>query len=232
MTLPFILVVCLAGVFCLIPLTFYLLWLAQVTRRDRPTAVSGPWDFAALTVGLSGFILYGGGVTLALLQSNFRFFMRGKFEALRNVWIQEQVTWSLLAFLYLVTVLGGIALALLARRRSLVVYNVESDAFEVLLGEVFEHLGITVERRGNLWAGAGALCEVEPLEVGRTVTLRWLSPDDRLFEDVTRQLRAALAAAHTPENAVTRWLMAVAVGLGAVVVCCFGLLVFWLTQIR
>lgn len=232
MTVPFILVVCLAGVFCLIPLAMYLTWLAQITRRDRPTVVSGAWDFAGLVVGLSGFILFGGGMVLSLLQSNFRFWMRGNFEALRAVWIQERVTWSLLAFFYLALVVGAVGLTLLARRRSLVVYNVEPAAFEALLTEVFEQLGRAVERRGKLWVGGVPLFELDAFEGGRTVTLRWVSDDPRLFEDVSRQLREALATHPTAENGVTRWLMAGAVGSGATVLCCFGLLVYGLSLIR
>ena len=53
----FILVVCLAGVCSLTPIAFYFIWLSVITRRDRPTIISGPWDFAALLAGLSGFIL-------------------------------------------------------------------------------------------------------------------------------------------------------------------------------
>ncbi len=232
MTVPFILIVCLAGVFCLIPLAMYLMWLAQITRRDHPTAVSGSWDFAGLALGLSGFILVGGGMVLSLLQSNFRFWMRGNFEALRAVWMQEQATWSLLVFFYLVLVLGAIGLALLARRRSLVVYNVEPAVFETILVEVFEQLGRAVERRGKLWVAGAPLFELDTFEGGRTVTLRWTSDDQRLFEDVTRHLRAALATQSTVKNAVTGWLMAAAVGSGTVVLCCFGLLIYGLAPIR
>lgn len=232
MTVPFILVVCLAGVFCLVPLTFYLFWLAQITRRESPVAVPGAWDFAALALGLSGFILFGAGVVLSLLQSNFRFWMRGNFEALRAVWIQERVTWSVLVFFYLFAVLGGIGLTLLARRRSLVVYNIESDAFEALLGEAFAQLGRPLERTGNLWVSGVPLFELDTFDGGRTVTLRWVSDDERMFEDVVRLLRTALAGHVADENQVTRWLQSAAVGTGAVVVSSFGLLVYFFSLTR
>ena len=232
MTVPFILVICLAGVFCLIPLAFYLFWLAHITRRDHPVAVSGAWDFAGLAVGLSGFIVFGGGIVLTLLQSNFRYWMRGNFEALRAVWIQEQVTWSLLVFFYLVIVLSAIGLTLLARRRSLVVYNIEPTAIEVLIGEVFEQLGKPLTRSGNLWSSGAPLFELDTFEGGRTATLRWLSNDVRFFEDVARLLRTALTTHPTDENQATRWLMSASLGTGAVVVSSFGLLVYWLTLLR
>lgn len=232
LTVPFILVACLAGVFCLVPLAFYLLWLAQITRRERPVVVPGAWDFAALALGLSGFVLFGAGVLLSLLQSNFRFWMRGNVEALRAVWGQEQVTWSLLVFFYLIAVLGGIGLTLLARRRSLVVYNIEPGAFEALLNETFAQLGRPLERTGNLWASGAPLFELDAFESGRTVTLRWVSNDVRLFEDVARLLRVALAGHLTEENQVTRWLQSAAVGTGAVVACSFGLLVYYFSLAR
>src|SRR5205823_14438602 len=123
-------------------------WLALLTRRDRPTVLSGPWDFACLVLGLSGFVLFGGGLVLSLLQSNFRYWMRGNFEAWRGAWGQEKTTWIFLALMYVLAVVGWVALTLAARRRSLVVYNVDPAAFEATLTEVFEHLNRPVERRG------------------------------------------------------------------------------------
>lgn len=229
MVLPYILAICLCGVFCLIPVAMYLLWLARVTRRDRSTPVSGPWDFAGLMLGLSGFIVFGGGLLLTLIQSNFRYWMRGNVEALRAVWVQERVTWSLLVLFYFAVVLGGIGLTLLARRRTLVVYHVEPAAFETALAEVFDQLGRPVERRGRAWGGDVTLCELDTFEAGRTVTLRWVSNDQRLFEDVVRLLRAALAAQPTGDNPASGWLMSGAIGTGAVVLCSFGLLMYGLS---
>ncbi|MDY3560351.1 hypothetical protein R5W23_001585 [Gemmata sp. JC673] len=232
MTVPLILVICLAGVVCLIPLTFYLLWLAQITRREHPIAVPGTWDFTALALGLSGFVFFGAGVVLTLLQSNFRFWMRGNFEAFRAVWIKEWVTWSVLVSFYLVAVLGGIGLTLLGRRRSLVVYNIEPDAFEALLGEVFAQIGRPLERTGNLWVSEGPVFELDTFEGGRTVTLRWVSNDDRLFEDIARLLRAALSTHSADENQVARWFHSAAVATGAVVACSFALLIYYFTLTR
>lgn len=231
MVVPFILALCLCGVFCLIPLTSYLLWLARITRRDHPTPVSGSWDFAGLVLGLSGFIVFGGGLLLTLFQSNFRYWMRGNMEALRAAWMQEKVTWSLLVCFYLAVVLGGIGLTFLTRRRTLVVYNVEPAVFETTLVEVFEQLGRSVERHGRRWADDAALCELDTFEGGRTVTLRWVSNDQRLFEDVVRHLRAALATQTTDENPASRWLMSGAVGTGTIVLCSFGLLVYGISLV-
>jgi hypothetical protein len=232
LVVPFILAICLCGVFCLIPLALYFFWLAQVTRGEHPKVLSGTWDFAGLLLGLSGFIVFGGGLILTLFQSNFRYWMRGNFEALRAVWIQERVTWMLLVSFYLLVVASVAGLTLAARRRSVVVYNIEPAAFEVLLGEVFDHLGRTVERRGRVWASGAPLCELDTYEAGHTVTLRWVSDDVRLFEAVERQLRAALATQTAGENPASRWLTAAGVGSAVTVVCCFGLLLYGLSLLR
>ena len=233
MVLQFILAICLCGVFCLIPLAMYFMWLAQVTRREHPKLLSGQWDFAGLLLGLSGFIVFGGGLLLTLCQSNFRYWMRGNFEALRAAWIQERVTWTMLVVFYLLVITGIAGLTLLARRRTVVVYNVEPAVFETALVEVFDQLGRPVERRGRLWVGGGTpLCAVDTFEAGRTVTLRWVSDDERLFEEVDRQLRAALATQSTGDNPASRWLMAAAVGSAATIACCFGLLLYGISLLR
>jgi hypothetical protein len=197
-----------------VPLALYLLWLTTVTRRERPTIVSGPWDFASLLLGLSGFICFGGGLLLSLMQSNFRFLFRGNFEALRDAWGKEQLAWVLTVVAYFLFVVGGSYLTLLGRRRNLVIYNVEPEQFEAVLAEVFDHMGRPVERRGNLWVGGMPLCEVEPFAAGRTVTLRWLSEDNLLFQEVERQLREAMRSLSLPDNPAGRWFSSATVGAG------------------
>jgi hypothetical protein len=224
--LPFILVLCVAGAFCLAPLAIYLLWLAQITRRERPTILAGSWDFAGLLIGLSGCILFGGGLVLSLLQSNFRYWMRGNFESLRAAWGQEKVSWMLLASAYLIVVIGWVLLTLSSRRRSLVVYNIDLAAFETTLTEVFEHLNHPIERRGNLWVSGVPLFELDRFPRGRTATLRWIAEDRLLFQEVDRLLREAVRSHYTDDNSSTHWLMAAAVGTGVSAISCFGLLIY------
>ena len=135
-------------------------WLSSLAAH-RPTVIGGTWDFVGLVGGLSGFVLFGGGLVLSLFQSNFRYWMRGNFESLRAAWGQEKVTWTVLAALYLLVVVAWIALALAARRRSLVVYNIDPAVFEATLVEIFEQLNQPVERRGNLWVSGVPLVEVD-----------------------------------------------------------------------
>jgi len=216
----------LAGVFSLAPLLLYLLWLSLITRRNRPTVLPGQWDFAALLAGLSGFILFGGGLLLFLLQSNVRFLIRGNFEALRDAWAKEYVAWVLTILLYVLFVVGGSFLTLKSRQRTLVIYNVEPDQFESALTEVFDHLGRPVERRGNLFVGGLPLCEVDSFPAGRTVTLRWLSDDHLLFQEVVRQVREAVQPLAPAENPASRWLSTAVIGCAAVLVFLTFLVVY------
>ena len=217
--MSFILVVCLAGIFCLAPLALYLLWLATVHRRDRPTVVAGQWDFVGLIAGLAGFILFGGGLLLSLLQSNVRYWIRGNFEAIRDAWGQEKISWCLVVIAYLLVIGGFTGLTLMARRRTLIVYNVDPGQFEVALTEVFEQLGRPIERRGNLWVGGVPLLELEPFIAGRTVTLRWLTDDVQLFQEVERSVREAAASLPGGTGLPPgRWLMSSAVACVALVV--------------
>ena len=112
------------------------------------------------------------------------------------------------------------------------VFNVGPAAFEATLTEVFEHLNRPVERRGDLWVGGAPLFELDRFPGGRTVTLRWLSEDRPLFQEVERLLREAVRTLAPDDNPATRWLMACAVGSTLAAVCCFGLLVYALSLFR
>lgn len=208
----------LAGVFSLAPLLLYLLWVSLLVRRRRPTVIAGHWDFAALLAGLSGFMLFGGGLLLFLLQSNVRFLIRGNFEALRDAWAKEYIAWLVTILLYALFVVGGSFLTLQSRRRSLVIYNVEPEQFEAMLIEVFDQLGRPVERRGNLFVGGLPLCEVDSFAAGKTATLRWVSDDRLLFQEVERHIREAVLPLGAVENPAARWLSTATVGCSAVLV--------------
>jgi hypothetical protein len=230
---PFILVVCLANLFCLAPLSVYLLYLAVLARRPRPTLVSGPWDFTALAAGLSGFVLFGGGLFLHLAQSNFRYWLRGNLEAFRGAWASEKTTWLMLSLAYLLVVALVLALTLAARRMSFSVYNVAAPEFEAAIGDVLDQLNRPVERRGNVWsAPTGPLFQVDHFDGGRAVTLRWLSDDRPLFLDVERLTREAVRTAVADENPAGPWLMAFAGGAASWAAGSFGLLVVYFFSLR
>ncbi len=216
----FFLVVCLAVLLCLAPLTFYLFWLTSLTRRNTPSVLAGAWDFTALLLGLSGFLLFGGTLLLTLVQSNVRFWTRGNFEAMRMAWDQERTSWTLVALGYVVLLIGGITVSLLARRRTLVVYNIEPDRLEATLLEIFEHLGRPLTRKGEQWSSGVPLFELDRFLAGKTVTVRWLSDDRLLFQEVERHLRDSLRTVLTPENPATRWLSTFAMSCVLLIVFC------------
>ena len=225
-----ILVLCPVVICSLPPLAIYLQWLAIITRRRRPTVISGPWDFVALVAGLSGFILFGGGIVLSLLQPNFRYWMRGNAEGLREAWGHEQIMWSILAGTYVLIVLVWVVLTLMARRRSLVIYNVDPAEFEAIISEVFEQLGRPVERRGNLWVGGVPLFELDRFQAGHTVTLRWVADDPLLFQEVERLLREAVRGLAPEENPTTFWLTVASMTVGFIALA--AMLVYYVYLIR
>lgn len=222
MGFAFILVLCVLAVFCFPPLSVYLLWLATLVRRSRPTILSGPWDFVALLLGLSGFLFFGGALVLSVLQSNFRYWMRGNFEGLRAAWGQERFVWLLLSSAYVVVVVGWVVFSVLVRRRSLVIYNVEPAEFELAITDVFEQLGRPLERRGNVWYSGTPVFELDRFEGGHTVTLRWVTSDTVLIQEVERLLPPAIRGIAPEINGAAAWLMAAALGLG--LSACLGLL--------
>jgi hypothetical protein len=229
---PFILVICLANLFCLTPLSIYLFYLAVLARRDRPTVVSGTWDFAGLTVGLSGFLVFGGGIVLTLLQSNFRYWLRGNLEAFRAAWGSERTAWIIISTIYVLGIVCGIALTLAARRRSLVVYNIEPTDFESAIVDAFEQLGRPLERRGNQWLAGIPLFELDSFEGGRTVTLRWVAEDAHLFYEAERLLRQTTRNLATDDNPAAPWLMACAGGSGFWAAGSFAMLLVYFFSVK
>lgn len=207
-------IACLTGVFCLAPLAVYLSWLASVNRRPRPTVLDARWDFAALLGGLSGFLLFGGGVLVAALQSNARIAGRGNWEQIREAWGQEQVVWGLIAGGYLLAVAVAATVALLSRRQSVTVYNIEREVIEAAVDDALAAVGQPAQRLGNEWAAGGrAVVRIEPLPGLRNMTVRFVTADPQLAAELDRDLRRRLADAPGADSAAAGWLVAVAVGL-------------------
>lgn len=225
MALP-IVIACLVGVFCLAPVVIYLTWLAALNRRPRPTVLDGQSDFAALLAGLSGFILFGGGVLVAAVQSNARIVGRGSWEQIRAAWGQEQTAWLATAGGYLVVVVALATVGLLGRRRSVVVFNVDRHTVEAAVEDSLVASGLPADRQGNEWRVAGGTPSVtlDPAPGLRNVTVRFVTPDPRVAEELDRGIRLRLADAPGADSAAAGWLLAVAVGLLTAVILCLTLL--------
>src|SRR5436190_17169552 len=101
---------------CLTPLAIYLLYLSHLNGRTPPTLVPGPWDFGAVLLGLSGFLVLAGPLVLTLADSVWRGYAFGGWADLRGVGRQEAVAGSLMAVGYLIVVGVGITWLLRARR--------------------------------------------------------------------------------------------------------------------
>ncbi len=228
MALPFIVILCLCGVFCLAPLSLYLAWLGGVNRRHHPTVLGGGWDFACLLAGLSGFIVFGGGLLVAGLQSNFRYAARGNFQAVRSAWGEEGHVWGMIALGYLVVVSGAVVLVLASRLRTLAVYNIDRERAEAVVGDALAEVGVTATRFGDVWGDGRGVVAIESLQGLRNVSVKVTTPDPRLAEELLRALRRRLPEAPPADEPVGGILTTAAVACFIVMICCMLLVGYFL----
>src|SRR5205085_2045875 len=109
---------------CLMPLAVYLLYLSYVNGRSSPTLISGPWDFGALLLGLSGFLLLLGPFVVTLIDSAWRSHAYGSWANLKGIGRKEAILGSIIATGYYLMLLVLIPLLLRTRRRVTALYNV------------------------------------------------------------------------------------------------------------
>jgi hypothetical protein len=223
-----LLVVLLCGVFCLAPLTLYLSWLGSVNRRPRPTVVGGGWDFVWLLGGLSGFLIFGGGLLVAGLQSNVRYATRGNWQQVRDAWGQEGVAWAAVAAGYLLAVGGLSALVIASRLRTLSVFHIDRHEAEAAIDAALGDAGVSASRFGNVWSNDRPVVAIDVFSGLRHVSIRLLGDDPRAREELERALRRTLAAAPPSEAPVAAWLYSAAISCGVTVVCCTLLVAFYL----
>jgi hypothetical protein len=126
---------------CLMPLTVYLLYLSYLNGRPTPVLVPGPWDFAAVLMGLSGFILLLGPLLITLIDSAWRAHALGGWATLKSVSRREAMFGSFLALGYLVLLVVNVVFLLRARRKVTAIYNVAAAAVETSLVGILEEHG-------------------------------------------------------------------------------------------
>jgi len=228
--LPFIVILCLCGVFCLAPLSLYLAWLATLNRRQQPTVFGGGWDFACLLAGLSGFLVFGGGLLVAGLQSNFRYAARGNFQAVRDAWGDEGHVWGLIALGYFAIVMGAVALVVVSRWRTLVVYNIDRDRAEMVIGDALAEVGVNATRFGNVWGEGAGVVAIDAFQGLRNVSVKVTTPDPRLADELLRVLRKRLPEAMGAEDPIAGAISTTAVACFVVMLCCMLLIGFFLWQ--
>lgn len=223
------LALCFAGVFCLTPLAIYLLWLAGVNRRARPTAISGSWDFISLLAGLSGFVLLGAPIAITALQSNARYWSRSNFEQLRSTWNQEKVTWLLVAGGYVAIVTTAVTIGLTRRKNTLAVYAVNPDS---LARTIDDEVAITfgpIPQAGNSWEPHVRL---EPFPGMGHCLVRINSPDAAKAIVFERRLRDAIHHVTPAVRTPAAWIQIAAVACAMGSFCSLGLVIIYWVLIR
>jgi hypothetical protein len=215
---------------CLTPLAIYLLYLSHLNGRTPPTLVPGPWDFGAVVLGLSGFLVLAGPLLLTLVDSVWRGYVFAGWDALRGAGRREAVAGSYMAVGYLI--LLGVAIMVLVRgRRPLTaVYNVAAASTEAAVVEVLEHLGYPWRRAdgrveiglrkaddpaapppGRFFPHEMAAVRVDSFPATGHATLRWAGAYDGVRREVEAALPAALVVHGGGRNPVAGWLFTAAV---------------------
>ena len=163
----------------LVPPGLYLVAIAARHLRRRPTVVSGAADVALLAAALAGLVLAG---PMEILQP----------PGVRGVWRT--------ALPLLLVVLSG-ALALLASRQRLVVYNVSVEQLRPVVARVAATLDPAAR-----WAGETVALPSRDIQVSldarggmRSVSLvaAGTSSSHESWADFTRRVRAAVGSVRT-----------------------------------
>jgi hypothetical protein len=216
---------------CLMPLAIYLLYLAHLNGRTPPTLVPGPWDFGAVLLGLSGFLLLAGPLVITLLDSTWRGYAFGRWADLKSVGQREAFAGTLMAVGYLIILATLVSWLLRSRRRVTAVYNVTASAAEPALTGVVTDLGYSWRKSGGVIeidtrkaseptapGGPFLLHEVATVRVDvfpatAHATLRWGGAAEGVRREVEAVLPAALAAYSGGRNPVAGWLYTAAVSV-------------------
>ncbi len=236
----------------LFPLAIYSLALALVNRRPGPVMVSGPVDFLGVLLALSGFLLVGGPAILSNLMTTlhnpiseeqpdrpFLWFLgrrgTGQLNEGQAGGNPVQVLLLVLLAIYFVALVVCCVLLVLRRRRQTSIYNMDTEAFGGVLGEVLDDLGHTWGRAGNrIYLGpahstadqpkeanprtpldpeTNTALEVDVFPVMRHVTLRWGKVAPALREEIEGELARSLQRYPTRYNPVGNWFMSATASL-------------------
>ena len=233
MAFPVIVVLSVFGVLCLTPLALYMTWLGAVNRRLHPTVLGGRWDLAALVAGLSGFILFGGALLVAAFQSNARLVLRGNDTQLKSAFEQEKVAWALTAGGYLLVVAGWVTLGMLARSRTVAVYNVDREVAEEAVNAALADAGASGTRFGDAWTvDSRTAVEIKSFHALRHATLRLVHIDRRLGEEVLRGLYKRLPDAPGADNPAAAYFVSLSIACLLTMLGCLGLIAYFLYLVR
>ena len=162
----------------LLPFAAYLLWLAAVHLRRRPSTLAGSWDLLLLAAAVSGLVVAG---PLALLQP-----------------VAGSTAWAAgMLLLAAGLVFAGV---LLAARPRLVVYNITPEQLRPLVAEVVKALDPAARWAGETAAlpgrgiqvhldGRGAMRSVSVVALGGKTSAEGWAEFSRRFRQAVRGVR-------------------------------------------
>jgi hypothetical protein len=197
----------------LLPLAVYLLVLGMgVNRSKRPTPVAGPYSFALLLLGLSGFLLFGPPSWIAHL-----FRPRG-----------ATAYWVAYAGYVFALLLLCVAHCL-RQRRSLIVYNIDPEQLGAALQGVLTSVNVPYAHTpGRIsFAQGRLLLDVETSALWSNATLTWRGKEDGIRETFESHLRLALRTVEAGPNAASLFLTLLAVVLLAFLMFATGVFVLF-----
>ncbi len=226
--MPYVILICLAAVVCLIPTSLYLRVLAAMSRRPHPVVVTGSWDFAGMVAGLYGWIICGGCVWLMVYDRHWISLLGGDFAAIRAAWTMRGTTWTMLVLLYHLVVGVWIAVVSAYRHRSWTIYNIAPHTATEVVENALHDAGWAVMRRGESWwvnDKAISTCQVYP--ASGTAVVIWHLRDPVQHKEFERYLRQRAATAPPAGNVPAYpWLMASARGMAIFAVTCLFLMIY------
>lgn len=186
--------------------------------------MSASWEFAALLVGLSGF-LFTIGVLLAMVVLDSGFFTSGPFARLAARWPWLQTAWVAALVLYLLLLARRIILGLRARRDVLSIFNIDADALRDAIQKILVGKGHQTRQEGNVWYdGTKPLIEMVHFPVFRHVSLNMLAPEASWQQAFESELRSAIPRLPAAQNnPAIPWLNAATLCCVVASGCCIAL---------
>lgn len=221
------------GFLCLIPLALYFVILAGINRRPHPTLISGVADVGLMLLALSGFLIVGGPVVLSGVQGLWRQWLyTGSFESIGQLIGEPAWPWLVVHGFYFVLVVGGAVLSIRRARSRSVALNADCAGIRAAINQAGERLNVAIAEQGARLNLGGAVIELRPAPVLRSVTLDWISDAPRVRPVIEEELRRVLLVTNAPRNPVASWLMSAATVLFIVQLVAFGLLFLFLYYAR
>jgi hypothetical protein len=150
--LPDINLMLLAYLAFFLPIAAYCLVLAMINRRVNPLMVSGVWDAIGLLLACSGGLLVCGPGIIYVNFSRYSMLQTTELDDDGNQQHKHQqdeneaeepaaswnIWWIAVSTGYFVLVIGGAILMVRGRRDKTIIYNVDLDLFDMVLGRVLE----------------------------------------------------------------------------------------------